>query len=148
MPRSAFRTGADQLADEDRASLDGGQRARHLCRHLPCENFLYGFKAARRAARAAASAHSPSLPLRRRQRRSAGAMSEAGRAASGTASFGDAGGGVPAPAAGIVRGRSEPVKAICGRRATAPVKVPGKRTREDGLDWPAPASGFRVTLSV
>jgi hypothetical protein len=42
-----------------------------------CENFLYGFKAARRAARAAASARSPSLPLalplRRRQRRSAGA---------------------------------------------------------------------------
>jgi len=43
----------------------------------PCENFLYGFKAARRAARAAVSARSPSLPLalplRRRQRRSAGA---------------------------------------------------------------------------
>ena len=42
-----------------------------------CENFLYGFKAARRAARAAATARSPSLPLalplRRRQRRSAGA---------------------------------------------------------------------------
>jgi len=43
----------------------------------PCENFLYGFKAARRAARAAATAHTPSLPLalplRRCQRRSAGA---------------------------------------------------------------------------
>ncbi len=46
---------------------------------FPCENFLYGFKAARRAARAAATARSPSLPLalplRRRQRRSAGAKS-------------------------------------------------------------------------
>ena len=45
----------------------------------PCENFLYGFKAARRAARAAATARSPTLPLalplRRRQRRSAGAKS-------------------------------------------------------------------------
>jgi hypothetical protein len=42
-----------------------------------CENFLYRFKAARRAARAADRARSPSLPLalslRRRQRRSAGA---------------------------------------------------------------------------
>ena len=32
----------------------------------PCENFLYGFKAARRAARAAATAPRPSLPLRSR----------------------------------------------------------------------------------
>ena len=42
-----------------------------------CENFLYGFKAARGAARAAASAPWPSLPLplplRPGQRRSAGA---------------------------------------------------------------------------
>ena len=42
-----------------------------------CEDFLYGFKAARRAARAAATARTPplplTLPLRRRQRRSAGA---------------------------------------------------------------------------
>ena len=29
----------------------------------PCADFLYGFKAARQAARAAASARSPSLPL-------------------------------------------------------------------------------------
>jgi hypothetical protein len=43
----------------------------------PCENFLYVFKAARRAARAANTARTPplplALPLRRRQRRSAGA---------------------------------------------------------------------------
>ena len=46
------------------------------CRALSCaacENFLYGFKAARRAARAAATARTPplplALPLRRRQRR-------------------------------------------------------------------------------
>jgi len=38
-----------------------------------CENFLYGFKAASRAARAANTARTPTLPLRRRQRRSAGA---------------------------------------------------------------------------
>ena len=34
-----------------------------------CENFLYGFKAARRAARAANSARSPLLPLALPQRR-------------------------------------------------------------------------------
>jgi hypothetical protein len=43
----------------------------------PCENFLYVFKAARRAARAAATAPWPSLPLalpqRPGQRRAAGA---------------------------------------------------------------------------
>jgi len=57
------------------------------CRSVPrspCENFLYGFKAARRAARAAASAPWPSLPLalplRPGQRRSAGAKRrDAGR---------------------------------------------------------------------
>ena len=36
---------------------------------LPCENFLYGFKAARRAARAANTARSPQLPLALPQRR-------------------------------------------------------------------------------
>jgi hypothetical protein len=34
-----------------------------------CENFLYGFKAARRAARAAATAPRPSLPLELRSGR-------------------------------------------------------------------------------
>jgi hypothetical protein len=29
---------------------------------------------------------------------------------------------------------AEPVKAVCDRRATAPVERPGGRTREDGLD--------------
>jgi hypothetical protein len=57
----------------------------HLVPHLPCENFLYGFKAARRAARAAATARTPplplALPLRRRQRRSAGAKAQTLRAA-------------------------------------------------------------------
>jgi hypothetical protein len=46
--------------------------------------------------------------------------------------------GVPAPAAGIVRVRSEPVKPICDRRATAPVKLHGECTREDGLDRTCP----------
>jgi hypothetical protein len=36
------------------------------------------------------------------------------------------------PLPGIVRGRSEPVKAICGRRATAPVELLSER--EDSLD--------------
>jgi hypothetical protein len=52
-----------------------------LCR----EKFLYGFKAARRAARTADSARTPALPLalplRRRQRRSAGAKITKPRAA-------------------------------------------------------------------
>ena len=42
--------------------------------------------------------------------------------------------GVPAPAAGIVRGRAEPVKAVCHRGATAPVELSGERTRKDDLD--------------
>jgi hypothetical protein len=44
------------------------------------------------------------------------------------------GGGCPCSRCGIVQGRSEPVKAVCGRRATAPVELRGARTREDGLD--------------
>jgi hypothetical protein len=39
----------------------------------------------------------------------------------------------------IVQGRSEPVKAVCDRRATAPVELPGERTHEDGLDRTCPA---------
>ncbi len=46
---------------------------------------------------------------------------------------------IPAPAAGIIRGWTEPVKAVCDRRATAPVELPGERTREDGLDRTCPA---------
>ena len=38
----------------------------------------------------------------------------------------------------IVRGRSEPVKAVCDCRATAPVELPSERTREDGLDRTRP----------
>jgi hypothetical protein len=101
-----------------------------------CENFLYGFKAAQRAARAAASARSPSLPLalplRRRRRRSAGAKCvNAGRL---TFSKFIPHGASLLPLPGLSRARSEPVKAVCGRRATASVELPGGRTREDGLD--------------
>ena len=46
--------------------------------------------------------------------------------------------GVPAPTAGIVRGRPGPVKAVCDRRATAAVELPGERTREDDLDRTCP----------
>ena len=70
--------------------------------YVPCENFLYGFKAAPRAARAAASASWPTLPprlpLRPDQRRSAGAKDKT-RAAHHVASFTSARGVVPAPAA-------------------------------------------------
>jgi hypothetical protein len=44
----------------------------------------------------------------------------------------------PAPAAGLSRGRSEPVKAVCDRRTTAPGELPGGRTREDSLDRTCP----------
>ena len=63
-----------------------GVKRRELSWHLPlswhllCADLLYTFKAARRAARAANTARTPqlplALPLRRRQRRSAGAKSE------------------------------------------------------------------------
>ena len=69
-------TVADHMAEECRTSVAGGQ----CPLRNPCENFLYGFKAARRAARAAATARTPTLPLRLRQRRAAGAKSvDAGR---------------------------------------------------------------------
>jgi hypothetical protein len=112
-----------------------------LCHRLSCENFLYGFKAARRAARAADTARTPPLSLTLRYGgANAGrlARKDEMRAARHTASFMCAGGVVPAPAAGIVRGRSEPVKAVCDRRATASVKLPGERTREDDLDRTCP----------
>ena len=35
-------------------------------------------------------------------------------------------------------GRAEPVKAVCDRRTTASVNLPGERTREDGLDGTCP----------
>ena len=46
-------------------------------------------------------------------------------------------GGVPAPAAGIVRGRSEPVKAVCDRRTTAAVELPGNVHAKTTLTEPA-----------
>jgi hypothetical protein len=58
----------------------GGPLGPRLARSRCCDIFLYGFKAARRAARAAATARTPTLPLalplRRRPRRSAGAKNE------------------------------------------------------------------------
>ena len=78
-----------------------------------CENFLYGFKAARRAARAANTARSPLLPLalpqRRRQRRSAGRENTEPRAAVdlGTVTRVQPR-GVHAPAAELSRARQNP----------------------------------------
>ena len=105
------------------------------------QQLLYGFKAARRAARAAATARTPTLPLalplRRRQRRATGAKStKPGRLT--YSKFHLCSVDVPAPAAGIVRDRAEPVKAVCGRRPTAPVELPRGRTRKDGLDRTRP----------
>ena len=45
----------------------------------------------------------------------------------------------PCSRCGIVQGRSEPVKAVCDRRATAPAKLRSERTREDDLDRTCPA---------
>ncbi len=87
-----------------------------------------------RARRHGAHAFAPlTLPLRRRQRRAAGAKSrKPGRLT--YSKFHRCTRGVPAPAAGLSRGRSEPIKAVCDRRTTAAVKLPGERTREDDLD--------------
>jgi len=104
-------------------------------------SFLYGFKAAprgrsrrRHAALASVPAGTPATaaptPVGWRERRNAGRSTYS--------KFIRAGGVVPAPAAGIVRGRSEPVKALCDRRTTAPAELPGERTREDGLDRTCP----------
>jgi hypothetical protein len=54
-------------------------------------------------------------------------------------SYRDSAAGCPCPRCGIVQGRAEPVKAVCGRRTTAPVNLPGERTREDDLDRTCPA---------
>jgi hypothetical protein len=108
--------------------------------------FLYGFKAARRAARATNTARSPLLPLalpqRRRRRRSAGAK-VCNPGPLGMSKFHRYKWGVPAPAAGIVPGRSEPVKTVCERRTTASAELPSQRTRKDGLDdRTCPAKGI------
>jgi hypothetical protein len=47
--------------------------------------------------------------------------------------------GCPCSRCGILQGRTEPVKAVCERRTTAPVEPRGQRTREDGLDRTSPA---------
>jgi hypothetical protein len=102
-------------------------------------SFLYGFKAARRAARAAATERTPplplALPLRRRQRRSAGAnVKRLSGPPLTDSSYRSSAAGCPCSRCGIVQGRSEPVKAVCDRRPTAAVELPGGGTREDDLD--------------
>ena len=68
----ACPSGRCQASDE--ANVSTISRSRTFA-SLICNNFLYGFKAARRAARAANTARTPPLPLARPQgqRRSAGA---------------------------------------------------------------------------
>ncbi len=105
-----------------------------------CENFLYVFKAAprgrsrrRHGARAVTPAATPAT-----------ARTNAGRLARKAGDFraavdrqqlpGAQPRGCPCSRCGIVQGRSEPVKAVCDRRATASVELPGGGTREDDLD--------------
>ena len=88
-------------------------------RETRCENFLYGFKAARRAARAAASAPWPSLPLalplRPGQRRSAGAKG----IASGAAETQE----VTGAAADLTREPSRrPTSGSCGQPEASPIR--------------------------
>jgi hypothetical protein len=132
-----------------RTARTGQHRCRGQCTglrcallYLPaCENFLYVFKAARRAARAAATAPRPSLSLTLHSgRANAGrlARKRETRAADDLREFQRLGCGYPCSLCGIVQGRSEPVKAVCDRRTTAPVEVRGQRTREDDLDGTRP----------
>ena len=48
----------------------------------------------------------------------------------------------------IVQSRSEPVKAVCDRRATASVNLPGERTHEDDLDRTCPAKEMAAIGSM
>jgi hypothetical protein len=133
-----------QLGDNDgRASClmlgkRAGWEARPPVTTRLCADLLYVFKAARRAARAADSAHSPSLwlalPLRRRHasRLARRARNPLGRQL--TYSSYRVQSGVSCSRCPIVRGRAEPVKAVCDCRTTAPVELPRSRTRKDGLD--------------
>jgi hypothetical protein len=57
-------------------------------------------------------------------------------------------GGCPCSRCGIVQGRAEPVKAVCDRRTTAPVKLPSARTREDDLDRTCPAKEMAAIGSM
>ena len=104
-------------------------------RHQACENFLYDFKAARRAARAAATAPWPSLPLplplRPGQRRAAGATAEDLGAAINRESFEAAAGFDKGTLAmthigltGAGRSQPDPPTSV---RAIAPCQIPSLR---------------------
>jgi hypothetical protein len=56
--------------------------------------------------------------------------------------------GCPCSRCGIVRGRSEPVKAVCDRMAPASVQMPRERTREDGFDRTCPAKEMAAIGSM
>ena len=103
-----------------------------------CEKFLYGFQGGP-PGRSRRRHGAPGLRSRWRSRYGRANAGRLARKAGGTgrltySKFHLCRRGVPAPAAGIVRGRSEPVKAVCDRRTTASVELLGERTREDGLD--------------
>ena len=125
----------------------------------PCKNFLYGFKAARRAARAADSARSPSLPLtlplRRRRRRSAGAKSvRLGPPMTYESSNGSAA-GVPAPAAelsgagqnpsrpSVTAGQPHPSSCLVNVHAKTTLTEPARTRR-----WQLSEAGTRVARDV
>ena len=115
-------------------SVQASSGTGHHVAHRICANFLYGFKAARRAARAAGSARSPllplALPLRRRQRRSAGAKTQNRAAMTYAVTEIQLRGGVRAPAAEIVRGGQNPsrpsVTAVQPHRRNCRVNVHAK----------------------
>ena len=133
-------------------------RARAGMGRTSCENFLYGFKAARRAARAAATAPWPPLPLalprRPGQRRSAGAKRR-NAAARHTASFTCAGGSSLLPLPGLSGAGQDPSRpsVIAGQPhpASCRVNVHAKtaltepaRTRR----WQLSEAGTRVAWAL
>jgi hypothetical protein len=115
---------------------DGSRRSGCVGR---CADFLYGFKAARQAARAAAAARSPSLPLtlplRRRKRRSAGAKDHEtqGRHERRVSQY-----RLICSRSVIVRAGQNPSRPSVTAGQPHPVKLPGERTREDGPDRTCP----------
>ncbi len=111
---------------------------------LTCEVFLCGFKAARPgSSRRRLGAHASAPATAAPGRRSAGAKMANVRAAVEVQQSPGASRRVSMLALPKCPGRAEPVKAVRDRRSTAPVELPGRRPREDGLTEPARQSRSR-----
>jgi hypothetical protein len=102
-----------------------------------------------RAARAAATARTPSLPLAlplRRRPRGAGWREKHKTGPLDLQRISAVPVSVPAPAARIVRDRAEPVKAACDRRPTTSVELPGERTSlKEALTEPARSRSWQLS---